>query len=91
MKSIDPPIIPDQVVDFSKAVSDLAVQHGMERFTLTTRPNFDVRNQQHDHRIHGEMVIHFSAVDGRGRPCRNLSIQLQANLSLIIEENQSSY
>jgi len=92
MHAIIPPKIPDTHVAFAKAVANLAAAHGIDRFEMTFRPKWETRmDENYDHRIHGDMKIIFADVDGRGRPCRNLSINLAANLSLPIESNPESY
>lgn len=89
---ITSPEIPDEFVEFAKATADLACKHGIDKFKMTFRPEFDRRNKMPlESMIHGDMEISFSAVDGRGRPCRSLGIGLVANLTLIIERQQSSY
>lgn len=89
MQEITPPKIPETHVAFAKAVANLAAAHGVDRFEMAFRPGWEGRRigESYDPRIIGEMKILFSSVDGRGRPCRNLSINLQANLSLDIEKN----
>lgn len=88
MNTITPPSIPDSQVAFAKAVADLAVSHGIDRFEMTFRPKWDwsarATGPRMDPRIHGDLKILLADIDGRGRPCRNLSINLVANLALPI-------
>ena len=91
MATITPPKIQETHIAFAKAAANLAAAHGIDRFEMTFRPKFEDRiGQKYDRRVHGEMKINFADVDGRGRPCRNLSIDLVANLSLPIDCNPES-
>lgn len=90
MPAITPPEIPDSQVAFAKAVAAIAESHGIDRFSMTFRPKFEDRLKQ-DSRISGDLKIQFSATDGRGRPCRGLSIRLETNLELVIESNPESF
>jgi hypothetical protein len=91
MQAITPPEIPEIHVAFAKAVANLAAAHGIDRFEMTFRPKWEMRmGDDYDQRINGDMKIIFADVDGRGRPCRNLSINLDARLSLPIQSNPES-
>lgn len=91
MKEITPPKIPETHVAFAKAVANLAAAHGIDRFEMTFHPKWEMNIERNcDPRIHGDAKILFADADGRGRPCRNLSINLVANLSLPIESNPES-
>ena len=91
MNAITPPKVPDSHVAFAKAAADLAAAHGIDRFEMTFRPKWEQRIADNfAPRVHGDMKIIFADVDGRGRPCRNLSINLVANLSLPIQSNPES-
>lgn len=89
MNNIAPIEIPEEFQKFASQVADLATTNGIEKFTMTFVPSFD-RYLEQDRRITGEMKIHFSAVDQRGRPCRSLGIHLSANHILAIESNPES-
>jgi hypothetical protein len=86
---ITPPSIPDKVSEFAKAVAKLANEYGIDEFRMNLKPHR--RKMELDRRIHGDMHVVFSASDGRGRPCQNLSIQLQANFTVQIVENPESF
>lgn len=89
---ITPPTIPDKHTEFAKAVAAIADTHGIDRFQMTFRPRFDDRvSPDYDRRIEGDMCIHYSSVDGRGRPSRALSINLKANLVLTIVQEPTSF
>jgi hypothetical protein len=88
IKGID---IPENHVEFAKAVSELADKFGMDKFEMTYRPKYGEHlDRGIDRRVNGDMKIHYSAVDGRGRPSRNLTINCEARLALDIERNPSS-
>lgn len=91
MNTIQPPNIPDNYVAFAKAVADIAVANRIAKFQMTFEPRFEQKiGSDYDPRVRGNMVIAFADVDGRGRPCRNLAINLEAHLSLPIESNPES-
>ena len=87
---VDPVTIPASHAIFAKAVAEIADTHGMSKFTMTYNPKWNSGNDA-DRRISGEMRINYTNVDRRGRPCRNLSIDCDASLSLSIERNEESY
>jgi hypothetical protein len=91
--AITPPKVPDSHVAFAKMVAELAVGHGIDRFEMTFRPKWNCLStgERPDPRIHGDMKIVFSDSDGRGRPCRNLAINLVTYLALEIESNPTSH
>ena len=83
--------IPQSHAEFAEAVSKLADEYGIDKFTMKYRPKFDSpANDGLDRQINGEMNIVYSSVDGRGRPCRNLSIVCDATINLTIEHNWPS-
>lgn len=83
--------IPENHAAFAKKIADIADTYGMDKFNMTYRPNFKERYKEGiDRRIHGEMKINYASVDGRGRPCRNLSIECDAYFSLHVDANQES-
>ena len=87
--TITVPEIPQAQQDFALAVSKLATEHGIDRFEMSFRPNFTEWIKQ-DHRIHGDMRIQFSAVDGRGRPAFGLTIELDTKLTCTLCHPPSS-
>lgn len=89
MHTITPPQIPSSMVAFAQAVADIAEQYGIDKFTIAMRPDFDTRMKM-DRRIDGNLKVHFSASDGRGRPCRGLAISLESRLELVLESNPES-
>lgn len=83
--------IPDNHIEFAKGLAQLAEKHGMDRVTVTYRPTWEHRiDGNMDKRINGMMTIAYSSVDGRGRSCRNLAINCNADFSLSIESNPES-
>lgn len=88
-EELTPPAVPASHVAFAKAIADVAAAHGIERFEMTFRPAWR-RDVLRDMRINGDLRIVFADVDGRGRPCRNLSIRMDASLTLPIESNGES-
>lgn len=89
MNTITPPEIPQQQVEFAKAVAKIATEHGIDNFTMSYRPDREQRQAASGHR-HSDLKIQFSSVDGRGRPCQNLSINLEASLKLVIKSTPQS-
>lgn len=91
METIKPIEIPPSHVAFANAVADLAEQNGIREFDLTYRPEWErVGGEEWDQRVNGKATIHFSAKDGRGRPCRNLGIQFDATIIHPIETTSPS-
>lgn len=85
------PVIPQSHADFANELAAIADKYRMDRFTMTYRPNFDERfSDKYDSRIHGDMKIHYSSVDGRGRPSKNLKVCCEANFSIQIKSNPES-
>ncbi len=86
---IEPPSIPVEHITFARGVAKLADESGIDRLEIKYRPTF----RGHlvvDRRIRGDLRVIYSSVDGRGRPCRNLSIQLDAALVIEVEKNPES-
>ena len=81
MPTIKPPEIPQEHVDFAKAVAELADNFGMDQFEMTYRPVFENRMQYPD-LLGANLKITYKSVDGRGRPSRNLNIHLEARMVL---------
>ncbi len=75
----------DAQVKFARDVAALAEKHGVDRFELSLKPGFNYGCY-----VTGDIVIAYYAVDGRGRPCRNLHISCNANIRHVIEANPES-
>lgn len=88
---VSAPEIPQNFVEFAKAAAEIADANGIASFRMTFKPGFEQKMRNYDPRLHGEITIAFDAVDGRGRPCRNLAITLDAHLTLAIEKNPESF
>lgn len=86
LKNFEPIEIPDEQIAFAEAVSKLAEENGIDKFTMKYEPEW----RDKDRRVSGEIQIYFRAKDGRGRPCRNLSFSLTANHTMTLEYNQES-
>jgi len=91
MEQVKPIEIPQSHIDFAKAVADLADVNGIAEFRMEYEPNWrEEKGEQWDRRVRGKARIHFRAKDGRGRPCRNLSIEFDATVNHAIESNPES-
>jgi hypothetical protein len=83
--------VPESHGDFARAVAKLADEYGMDRFEMTYRPKSSWPDEDRtDRRISGDMQIRYSSTDGRCRPCKNLSVNINANFSLTLLEQQES-
>ena len=86
---ITPLEIPEIYVSFALATAKVAQEQGMDRFTLTCRPDFE-------HRLEGGMLaegdlkVIYSSTDDRGRPCGNLQIQLESVTKLDVYKTPPS-
>lgn len=58
--------LPDNHIQFAKAVAVAAESHGIEKFVLEYLPDFDSDNPELT--FWGKLKIVFGAKDGRGRP-----------------------
>lgn len=90
MNTVTPPEIPESHVIFAKAVADAATANGIDDFTLTYSPRRHGVSEM-DRSFRGTLKITFSQSDGRGRPCRNLAIEMESTLRLKIESNPPSH
>ena len=80
---IEMPEVPENHIEFAKAVKKAADEFGIEKLSVTYRPAFENRLEL-DRRFNGDMKIHYSSVDGRCRPASNLSIELDTRLTQTI-------
>lgn len=90
MNEIIPPTIPESFSAFAKAVANLAPSFGIKQFEMTIQPDYN-KYLEVDRRIVGDMKIRFRATDGRGRPSKYLSIDLNTNLQVVIQNEPESY
>ena len=82
MESAKPIEIPESHIEFANAVAALAKQNHIAKFELKYDPHDEYdKGQPWGRQVRGEAVIRFSDKDGRGRPCRNLSIEFEARHS----------
>lgn len=81
--------IPTKFEDFSKAVAALADAHGIKVFTMSIKPEFlDFPIDQH---VSGDLLINYSSKDGRGRPRKKLTMQLDARLTHYLQNDPDSF
>jgi len=83
--------VPESHIQFAKDVADLAVKHNMEFFQLKYTPD-TFHDGDEIEGIYGNAnaQIVFRAKDGRGRPCRNLTIRIDSAMEVDIESNPES-
>ena len=86
IKSIE---IPQSHVDFASSVAELAEKNGITEFTLEYKPHWS-EGEPWDRRVRGQAKIHYKAKDGRGRPCRYLAVQFEAEIIHVIESHEPS-
>ena len=75
----------DEQIQFAKDVADLAEKNGVDTFELIMKPKFD-----YSCRYSGNVTVSYSSKDGRGRPCRILTMSCDATIIHVIEENEES-
>jgi hypothetical protein len=90
MEKVNPIIVPPSHIAFASEVAAIAEKNGIKSFTMEYTPDW-TGSEAWDHRVKGSAKILFTAIDGRGRPCRNLSISFDARISHNIESNPESY
>ncbi len=86
---LESPQIPEPVVAFAKTVAALADSHGLKGFTLTVRP-FE-REYGKETQTNGEMQFAYSVTDGRGRPCKRLSVVVSSTSTRDIIKDAESH
>ncbi len=77
------PVIPENIVDFTRAIAERAKQLKIDNFTMSFHPRYNTE-------CRGEIKISFSRTDARGRACNNLYIYMQSDLSHRIEYEPES-
>ena len=91
--AMEAPLIPARVIEFAKAVAELAKQHGIEGFSMEMQPSYGYGSYvPYQRRVHGSLKVSFSAQDGRGRPRDKLSVtaDTQVTALLVYEADSSS-
>lgn len=86
---LTPTELPENHIDFAKAVAVAAREHGIEKFTLEYCPEFDGADTALT--FWGKLKVHFSSTDGRGRPADNLKISYETNLEHVISSTPESF
>lgn len=84
------PTIPDEHIQFAKAVADLAEAGGIDCFSLKYKPDYHY-NHSDPRSVHGEITINYTKRDQRGRPSKNLDIYFDCHVTLPIIQTESSY
>ncbi len=83
----EPPTVPPEAVRFASKLAALAEEHGIERCSV----EMHVSNRPGDSRWHGKLRMRYEGKDGRGRPCKNVWIELDSTLRLdVVSTPQSS-
>ena len=61
------------------------------KFEMKYRPGFEWNGGSRWNRdVNGDAVIFYKKTDGRGRPCRNLSISANFHQTYVLDEHQES-
>jgi len=89
METIKPVEIPQSHIDFANAIADLADAHSMDHVAVDYRPAWDTPVITGLSQM-GDVKIIYRSVDGRGRGCRNLTIQVNSIVTHKIESNRES-
>ncbi len=71
--------LPVGIIEFAKTLAASAKGNGIKSFT--TKIELDRDMYDLDRSFNGNLTINFSAKDGRGRPCDNLSVSLDTHLT----------
>lgn len=80
--------IPDGCIEFAKELAASAKKQGIRSFSTKLTLDRDVYDLNKNFR--GDLTVHFSSKDGRGRPCDNLSITIETTLTQSIVNNPES-
>ena len=94
--SPDAPEIPEEAIEFAKAVGSLADQHGLRDVDMTIRIDTGYGTKywiaaEPRRRVQETMRVLVSLKDGRGRPRTQVSIRADVSVSLeIVHEPDSS-
>lgn len=83
------PTLPDSCMLFAKAAAALAESHGITSFEMKIKPDFG-EDYTSERSIQGDIVVHYWAKDGRGRPSRNIRINVVTNLTATVEWSPES-
>ncbi len=84
--NIEMPEIPDAYIELANLLATACDERGISKATLTIVPEtFDALR-----RTTAKVEIYFSSRDGRGRPCRNLSVALDTTIRQQIETTPPS-
>lgn len=87
----EPIKIPQSHIDFANEVALLADKYKISKFTLEYEPHWNNDGgDEWDRRIAGKAIIRYSDKDGRQRPCKNISISIDAQLAHIIKQTPQS-
>lgn len=89
METVDPIVVPPSHIAFANEVASIAEKNGIKAFTLEYDPGWTGVGRW-DNRVKGYAKVLFTSQDGRGRPCRNLSVQFDACIRHVIETNPES-
>ena len=83
--------IPEKHIAFANAIAKLAEENSIDSFYLEYEPDyFNDRSVAWDRSVKGKARINYKSRDGRGRPCRKLSVSFDASFIHIIETNPES-
>ena len=80
--------IPPTYVAFAKEVAALAEKNGISTCQIKLTPSW--RDGEEAARLHGDVTINYSSKDGRGRPCVNLDVFVNATTHLQVVANPES-
>jgi hypothetical protein len=81
-----PPIVPPEAVEFASKLAALAEEHGIQECSVQMR----VSNRPGDSRWNGKLRMCYTGKDGRGRPCKNVWIELDSTLRLDVVSTPES-
>ena len=83
--------IPDSHISFAESVAALAEENNIKEFSLEYEPDwFDHPESGWSRHVKGKASIQYTAKDGRGRPCKRLSVSFGAHIVHTIETNPES-
>lgn len=86
---VSTPELPESCLEFARQMAELAKKNGIEKFSTKFTPECNIGDKYSY--VDSDVTIIYSATDGRGRPCENLQIVMNARLTTNVVETASSF
>ena len=80
--------VSESAVSFASELAELCDKHGISAFEGGFRVRDGRRHEKQE--ITRDLVVRYSAVDGRGRPRRQLSVSSEADVTVTIDDESDT-